>query len=319
MDPMKNTMVFMAITGLCLLAACGIFLQPEQATPESNDMTYNPLTPEEERVIVRKGTEAPFTGEFHDHFEKGVYLCRRCDSPLYRSEDKFKSGCGWPSFDDEIPGAIKRQTDTDGVRTEILCANCDAHLGHVFKGERMTEKNTRHCVNSISMDFIPAEKLGRAVFAGGCFWGVEHHFENVEGVISATSGYTGGHVKNPTYRQVCAGGTGHVEAVEIVYLKDKVSYETLARLFFEIHDPTQADGQGPDRGSQYLSVLFYENEEQKKTAQKLVSMLKEKGLDVQTKIEKASPFYPAEEYHQDYYEKMGKEPYCHNRVKRFDD
>ena len=292
------------------------------STGQDSDVKYNKLTPEEERVIVRKGTEAPFTGKYNDHNEKGAYTCKRCDAPLYNSDDKFKSNCGWPSFDDEISGAVKRVTDSDGRRTEILCNNCGAHLGHVFFGEGFTDKNIRHCVNSISMNFIPAgktdnKKTQKAIFAGGCFWGVEYFFQKETGVISTQVGYTGGHKDNPTYKEVCSGTTGHAEAIEVVYNPEETDFEKLAKLFFETHDPTQVNRQGPDIGSQYRSAIYYVNDEQKKTAEKLIADLKDKGFDVATKLHKAVEFWDGEDYHQEYYAKNGKAPYCHFYTKRF--
>lgn len=120
--------------------------------------TYNELTPIERYVIEGKGTEPPFTGEYDHFYEDGTYVCRRCNAELYKSVDKFDARCGWPAFDDEVPGAVNRLPDPDGIRIEIECANCGGHLGHVFLGERLTPKNTRHCVNSLSMKFIPAQK-----------------------------------------------------------------------------------------------------------------------------------------------------------------
>ena len=278
---------------------------------------YNKLTRQQERIIVHKGTELPFSGKYNNHFEKGTYTCARCGAPLYESSSKFKSSCGWPSFDDQIEGAVKRQPDADGVRTEILCNNCGAHLGHVFLGEQMTPKNTRHCVNSLSMNFIPAteqqqqQETAKAIFASGCFWGTEYYFNKVPGVISTTVGYTGGHVPNPTYKQVCTDKTGHAEAVEVTYDPKVISYEQLAKLFFETHDFTQLNRQGPDIGKQYRSEIFYLDAKQKNIATQLIQTLKKMGNNVKTQVTQADKFWPAEDYHQDYYDKTHKTPYCH--------
>ncbi len=308
---------------------------------------YKKLTREEERVIIGKETERPFSGEYVNHFADGTYTCKQCGAKLFDSSSKFHSDCGWPSFDDQIPGTVKMQPDADGVRTEIVCANCGGHLGHVFVGERLTPKNTRYCVNSVSMDFIAAgsgtkdESSGarsvpsregpltgvrasketpdgvttntteRAIFASGCFWGTEYYLQQAPGVISTTVGYTGGRIENPTYKQVCTDKTGHAEAVEVIYDPSKTSYEQLAKLFFETHDFTQLNRQGPDVGKQYRSAIFYLDEKQKETALMLVGILKSKGFAVKTEITPAGKFWPAELYHQDYYKNNGKTPYCH--------
>ncbi len=286
-----------------------------------NQMINNTsLTPDEQRIIINKGTESPFTGKYNDLFEKGTYLCKQCGVALFRSNDKFASHCGWPSFDDEIPNAIRRQTDADGVRTEILCSNCGAHLGHVFLGEQLTPKNVRHCVNSLSLDFVPFEnilKTQKAIFAAGCFWGVEYYFKTAPGVLRTRVGFTGGTTVNPTYQEVCSNTTGHAEAIEVIFDPEKTNFEELCKLFFEIHDPTQLNRQGPDVGEQYRSAVFYLNQEQKQTTEKLINILKEKGLNVVTQIVPAAPFYEAEEKHQDYYNKTGSKPYCHFRIKKF--
>ena len=307
--------LFVTLIFLVLFTSCKKNKQSaNQNTAKENNM-YKKLTPEEEQIIIYKGTEAPFSGKYNDNFKNGLYLCKRCGKALFESAAKFKSDCGWPSFDEQIGGAVKWQSDADGQRTEIICANCGAHLGHVFSGEGLTEKNTRFCVNSISMDFVPDGQ--QAIFAGGCFWGVEYYFKNASGVISTTVGYTAGTTEKPTYEQVCTDKTGHAEAIEVVYDPNKTSYGNLAKLFFEIHDFTQLNRQGPDIGTQYRSGIYHLNGQQKETAEKLVQILKQKGYDVKTEIEEAGTFWPAEQYHQDYYTKTGKTPYCHIYKKIF--
>jgi peptide methionine sulfoxide reductase msrA/msrB len=320
----KISKLLIAIFAILPVILYGIYMsasaQKVEPNTEAKGMTFNKLTPEEERVIVNKGTETPFSGEYYLNKKAGIYTCKRCNAPLYRSGDKFDAGCGWPSFDDEIPGAVKRTTDADGMRTEIACAKCGAHLGHVFEGEGFTDKDVRHCVNSISLNFIPEEKdvkTEKAYFAGGCFWGVEHLMESTDGVLSTTVGYMGGHTANPTYKEVCTGTTGYAETLEIEFDPAKTDYEALARLFFEIHDPTQVGRQGPDVGDQYRSAIFYTDVTQKQIAEKLIQILKGKGYKVVTELAKADKFWPAEEYHQDYYDVTGKAPYCHAYQKRF--
>ena len=312
-----------------------------------------PLSGLEADVLLRKATEAPYSGEYVNNHAAGTYICRQCGMPLYHSEDKFESGCGWPSFDKEVAGAVRRVPDADGRRVEIICANCGGHLGHVFEGEGFTERNTRHCVNSLSMKFAPAgsdeEKAAMArlaeknsasadaapvatpaaankaapggctataIVAGGCFWGVEDAFQKIPGVCEAVSGYTGGHTVNPSYEDVCRGDTGHAEAVLVRFDPARVSYEQILRRFFEIHDPTQLNRQGPDWGEQYRSAVFYENAEQKAVAQKLVARLQELGYKVATQLAPAGPFYAAESYHQDFTRRTGRGA-CHMSVPRF--
>ncbi|QLH54688.1 MAG: Peptide-methionine (S)-S-oxide reductase MsrA [Candidatus Kapaibacterium sp.] len=159
--------------------------------------------------------------------------------------------------------------------------------------------------------------MEKAYFAGGCFWGVEHLLKRLDGVVSTTCGYCGGTKDNPTYEEVCTGETGHAETVEIVFDPQKISFRELAKYFFEIHDPTQLNRQGPDVGYQYRSAIFYTNDEQKRIAEELVEILKSKGYDVKTQIEPFSKFWVAEDYHQDYYTRTGKAPYCHFYQKRF--
>lgn len=312
-----KTQIFLLMLILPLASGCA-----QNRTNESENPYYRSLTPEEERVIVYKGTERAFTGKYDKFYKEGIYVCKRCGAELYESTSKFNSGCGWPSFDDEVPGAVHRTTDADGIRTEITCSSCDAHLGHVFLNEGFTDKNTRHCVNSVSLEFIPDRVSHKgdsdtAYFAGGCFWGVEYYLEQARGVKSVESGYMGGRTENPDYREVSSHKSGHAEVVQVVYNPSEISYEELARLFFEIHDPTQLNRQGPDVGNQYRSEIYYRSVEQKEIAGKLISLLEKNGLNVVTRISPAAPFWKAEDYHQDYYKRHGGTPYCHSRVNRF--
>lgn len=283
------------------------------------------LTSEQYEVTRKRGTEKPFVCELNNQKAEGIYKCVCCETDLFISGAKFDSGTGWPSFREPVSEhnvGYKIDNSNFMERVEVLCARCGAHLGHVFE-DGPPASGKRYCINSVAMKFIAGVsfrrekdvKTEKAVFGAGCFWGVEDIFRNVKGVVSATAGYLGGTMKNPKYGDVCSGKTGHAEVVEVIYDPSQVQYEELLNVFWENHDPTQLNRQGPDVGTQYRSAVFFHNKQQEQAAKASKEKLEKSGKykkPIVTEITPASEFYRAEEYHQRYLEKHGMSS-CHIR------
>ncbi len=279
---------------------------------KSEEELQKSLSQEQYLVLRKAATERPFSGKYNNFWERGIYNCPVCGTPLFSSETKYEHGTGWPSFSAPIDlSKIKLVDDYSyGMhRIEVKCATCGSHLGHVFDdGPGVNGKH--YCINSLSLDFkkneAVKEELADAYFAGGCFWGIEYKFGKIDGVVKTEVGYSGGKTENPTYEEVCSDTTGHAESIKVTYNPSKISYKALLRHFFTMHDPTTKNRQGPDIGTQYRSAIFYSNLDEKKIAESLiVEITKEKiySRAIVTEIAPAGKFYPAESYHQKYIEK----------------
>ena len=270
------------------------------------------LTDEQFRITRLKGTERAFSSDLCSYFEPGRYACICCGTVLFDADTKFESGTGWPSFTQPIKEnavAYHKDSSFGMVRIEALCNTCDAHLGHVFQDGPMPS-GLRYCMNAVSLKKVNMSEK-KVDFGGGCFWCTEAIFQRLKGVIKVESGYSGGKFVNPGYREVCSGATGHAEVIGITYDPAEISFDDLLRIHLTTHNPTTLNQQGADRGSQYRSIIFYRNEDEKQAAAKIIEEVQKSYADViVTQLEMFEHFYKAEDYHQDYYNKNPDGGYC---------
>lgn len=288
-----------------------------------SEARWKEILPEELFEVSRhKDTEQPFSGKYWDSELKGTYYCSACGNELFKSDSKFSSTCGWPSFFEQKSKnciIFKEDNTFNMKRIEALCGRCGGHLGHLFDdGPAPTYK--RYCMNSIALDFVPDtnldfsnENIDTIVLGGGCYWCVEAIYEELKGIISVEAGFSGGFIANPTYKQVCSGVTQHAEVVQIVFDNKTTNLDEILKVFFSVHDPTTLNRQGADIGSQYRSVIFYSNEEQKKISEQIINQLNNENVFnsvIVTKVEPLKKFYKADITHQDYYKNYSEDSYC---------
>jgi peptide methionine sulfoxide reductase msrA/msrB len=278
------------------------------------------LTAEQYQVTRLHGTERPFSGEYCEAYSPGIYTCVCCGTELFDSTDKFNSRTGWPSFSGPvINNVVKYKSDKNyGMQgVEVLCNVCDAHLGHVFPDGPLPS-GLRFCINSVSLKKTELEEAVKnqelsetATLGSGCFWCTEAVFDELEGVIKVESGYAGGETKDPTYRQICNGDTGHAEVVQVQFNPQIISYADILRVFFATHNPTSRNRQGADVGSQYRSIILFHNEAQQQTANEIIQEMQSSfDKPIVTEVVPLTTFYKAEESHQDYYSSNPENAYC---------